>query len=305
MPIAVRAHTPRPDWLRVKMPGGENYLRIKSLIRGLKLHTVCEEAHCPNVAECWGGGTATLMLLGDTCTRACRFCSVKTGIPNGKVDLAEPHNVAQAVKGLGLSYVVLTSVDRDDLKDGGADHFARTVEAIKELNGSVIVEVLIPDFRADRAALNRISNCGAEVIAHNIETVERLTSRVRDRRATYRRSLEVLSEVRKTTADIYTKSSLMVGLGETADEVLTTMDDLRGAGVEILTIGQYLRPSQWHLPVDNFIPPGQFYYWEQLGKEKGFLYVVAGPLVRSSYRAGEIFLKAMIEPKLEAQHAKC
>jgi lipoyl synthase len=296
MPSTTQAHPkpePKPDWLKVKAPGGENYARLKQLLRGLKLHTVCEEARCPNVAECWGGGTATVMLMGDTCTRGCRFCHVKTGNPRGVLDLDEPRKVAEAIAELELTYIVLTSVDRDDLPDGGADHFARTVESIKTLSPHTLVEVLIPDFRADVPALERISSCGADVIAHNIETVERLTPSVRDKRATYEQSLAVLKKI-KDLSRRYTKSSVMLGLGEKEDEVSKAMDDLRGVGVDILTFGQYLRPSSWHLPVQEYIHPSVFKRYEEQGIQKGFLFVPSGPLVRSSYRAGEKFLEAQI-----------
>ncbi len=284
---------PKPDWLKVKAPGGEKYAQIKQLLRGLNLHTVCEEASCPNVAECWGGGTATVMLMGDVCTRGCRFCHVKSGNPKGILDLDEPVKVASAVAELGLTYLVLTSVDRDDLPDGGADHFARTVEAIKLRAPSTLVEVLVPDFQGDDAALARIASSGADVIAHNVETVERLQQKVRDGRAGYRQSLEVLRRV-KALGVRYTKSSIMLGLGETQAEISTTMDDLRKVGVDILTIGQYLRPSSWHLPVEEYVHPSLFQKYEAMGLEKGFLFVPSGPLVRSSYKAGEKFLEARL-----------
>lgn len=283
----------KPDWLKVKAPGGENYAHIKRLLRDLKLHTVCEEASCPNVAECWGGGTATVMLMGDVCTRGCRFCHVKTGNPKGVLDTAEPMKVASAVAELGLTYLVLTSVNRDDLPDGGADHFARTVESIKELRAETLVEVLIPDFMGDYEALKRILRSGADVIAHNIETVERLTPKVRDGKAGYQQSLDVLKFLKSNGAK-YTKSSLMVGLGESDEEIGQAMDHLRAAGVDILTIGQYLRPSTWHLPVVEYVRPEKFKALEELGLAKGFIFVPSGPLVRSSYKAGEKFLEARL-----------
>lgn len=283
----------KPSWLKVKAPGGQEYARIKTLLRGLKLHTVCEEAACPNVAECWGGGTATVMLMGDLCTRGCRFCHVKSGTPNGVLDPHEPYNVATAIAELGLTYIVLTSVDRDDLPDGGAEHFAKSVEEIKRLSPKTLVEVLIPDFRGDEKALARIASSGADVVAHNVETVERLTPTVRDRRATYPQSLTVLKTL-KSIGVRYTKSSLMVGLGETEEEMYTAMDDLREVGVDILTVGQYLRPSNWHLPVLNYVTPDQFKKYEETGLQKGFLFVPSGPLVRSSYKAGEKFLEALL-----------
>lgn len=289
--------TPKPSWLKIKPPGGENYTHIKQLFRELKLHTVCEEAACPNVSECWGGGTATLMLMGDTCTRGCKFCHVKTGNPKGVLDPHEPEKVAAALKELKLTYVVLTSVDRDDLPDGGADHFARTVEQIKQSSPKTIVEVLIPDFLGDEKAIARVVASGAEVIAHNLETTEALTKKVRDGRCDYRQSLRVLEAVKKMDPRIYTKSSIMLGLGETPAEVEVAMDDLRNVGVDILTLGQYLRPTSWHLPVQEFVTPAVFKELEEVGLKKGFMCVPSGPLVRSSYRAGEKFLEGVLRSK--------
>lgn len=284
----------KPEWLKIKPPGGENYTRIKQLLRQLKLNTVCEEARCPNVSECWGGGTATVMLMGDTCTRACRFCHVKSGNPRGLLDVNEPVNVASAIAELSLTYVVLTSVDRDDLPDQGADHFGRTVEAIKERSPNTLVEVLIPDFRGNESCLERIVASGADVIAHNVETTERLTPTVRDRRCGYEQSLKVLEKLKQLSPKVHTKSSIMLGLGETFEEVSRTMDDLRKVGVSIVTIGQYLRPSDWHLEVKEYIHPSVFKQYEELGLEKGFLFVPSGPLVRSSYKAGEKFLEGIL-----------
>ncbi len=293
MPASTQT-TPKPEWLKIRPPGGEKYLEIKGLLRKLKLHTVCEEAACPNVAECWGGGTATLMLMGDTCTRGCKFCHVKTGNPKGALDPHEPENVAIALASLTLTYVVLTSVDRDDLLDGGADHFAKTVEAIKRLSPKMLVEVLVPDFQGDKAAIARIVESGADVIAHNVETIERLTQKVRDGRCGYQQSLDVLKEVKRLKPSVATKTSVMLGLGETRQEVEKTMDDLREAGVNILTLGQYLRPSTWHLPVHEFVTPAVFRELETVGIQKGFWFVPSGPLVRSSYRAGEKFLESKL-----------
>ncbi len=284
----------KPDWLKIRPPGGEKYLEIKGLLRGLKLHTVCEEAACPNVAECWGGGTATLMLMGDTCTRGCKFCHVKTGNPKGLLDPHEPENVALALSKLSLTYVVLTSVDRDDLPDGGAEHFGRTVEAIKRLSPNMLVEVLIPDFQGDKLAIRRIVDSGADVIAHNVETIERLSKKVRDGRCDYEQSLEVLREVKRLKPKAVTKSSIMLGLGESKEEVMKAMDDLRASGCDILTLGQYLRPSTWHLPVDEYVTPAIFKELEEIGLQKGFWFVPSGPLVRSSYRAGEKFLESKL-----------
>lgn len=284
----------KPEWLTVRPPSGEGYAHLKGLLRSLDLHTVCEEARCPNLAECWGGGTATIMLLGDVCTRGCRFCAVASGNPQGALDLDEPQKVAIALADLDLTYVVLTSVDRDDLPDGGAGHFARTVREIKSRRPDLLVEALIPDFRGDLDAVRSVVDAGVDVLDHNVETVERLQARVRDPRAGYRQSLRVLAGAKAARAGLFTKSSIMLGLGETEDEVLATMRDLRGAGVDLLTIGQYLRPSSWHLPVDAYVPPETFDRLREAGEGMGFLYVASGPLVRSSYRAGEFFLERVI-----------
>jgi lipoic acid synthetase len=283
----------KPDWLKIRPPAGHNYIQIKETLRKHRLHTVCEEAHCPNVHECWGGGTATLMLMGDVCTRGCRFCAVSSGHPNGYLDPLEPWKVAQVLSEWGLDYVVLTSVARDDLPDGGAEHFAKTIRTIKQKTPQMLVEVLIPDFRGDIEALKKVVDAQPDVIDHNIETVERLTPKVRDRRATYRQSLTVLENVKKLDPTRYTKSSLMVGLGETDDEISQTMRDLRAVGVDILTLGQYLRPSQRHLEVVEYVHPEKFAHWKEVGEAMGFRYVASGPLVRSSYRAGEFFIKSL------------
>jgi len=284
----------KPEWLRVRPPSGENYAHLKTLLRSLDLHTVCEEAHCPNVSECWGGGTATIMLLGDTCTRGCRFCAVTSGNPRGAVDVDEPRKVAGAIAELGLTYVVLTSVDRDDLADGGAGHFARTIREIKARDADVLVEALIPDFQGDLAAVRTVVDASPDVLDHNIETVRRLQHPVRDRRAGYEQSLAVLRGAKSMRDGLYTKSSIMLGLGETHDEVLETMHDLRDAGVDIVTLGQYLRPSAWHFPVQEFVPPERFDAYRREAEAMGFLYAAAGPLVRSSYRAGEFFLENVL-----------
>jgi len=287
----------KPDWLRVRPPAGENYVRLKGLLRSLDLHTVCEEAHCPNVWECWGGGTATIMLMGDTCTRGCRFCAVTSGNPHGVLDLDEPKKVAIALAELDLTYVVLTSVDRDDLPDGGASHFARTVREIKAHRPEMILEALIPDFQGDLDAVRTVVDAGVDVLDHNVETVERLQRTVRDPRANYRQSLRVLEGAKGMREGLFTKSSIMLGLGEREDEVEATMRDLRTAGVDILTLGQYLRPSAWHLAVDAYVPPETFDRYRELGEGLGFLYVASGPLVRSSYRAGEYFLERVIRDR--------
>lgn len=287
----------KPGWLRVRPPAGESYVELKSLFRSLGLHTVCEEAHCPNVWECWGGGTATIMLMGDTCTRGCRFCAVKSGNPRGALDIEEPRKVAIALAGMDLSYVVLTSVDRDDLPDGGAEHFARTIREIKGRRPDLLVEALIPDFQGDLDAVRKVVAAGVDVLDHNVETVERLQSQVRDRRANYRQSLHVLRSARQMRDGLYTKSSIMLGLGETREEVLKTMQDLRAADVDIVTLGQYLRPSSWHLPVQEYLPPEVFDGFREAGEGMGFAYVAAGPLVRSSYRAGEFFMEKVIRDR--------
>jgi len=285
---------PKPAWLRVRPPAGENYVHLKTLFRSLGLHTVCEEAHCPNVGECWGGGTATIMLMGDTCTRGCRFCAVKSGNPHGVLDLGEPEKVAMALAEMDLSYVVLTSVDRDDLPDGGAAHFAATVREIKARRPDMLVEALIPDFQGDLEAVRRVVESGVDVLDHNVETVERLQGTVRDRRANYAQSLAVLRGAKAMREGLFTKSSIMLGLGETRDEILQTMRDLRAIDVDILTLGQYLRPNDWHLVVHEYVPPEFFDELRDIGESMGFAYVAAGPLVRSSYRAGEFFMENVI-----------
>jgi lipoic acid synthetase len=287
----------KPDWLRVRPPAGESYAELKSLFRSLDLHTVCEEAHCPNVWECWGGGTATIMLMGDTCTRGCHFCAVKSGNPHGTLDLDEPRKVAIALAEMDLSYVVLTSVDRDDLPDGGAGHFARTVREIKARRPDLLVEALIPDFQGDLDAVRSVVDAGVDVLDHNVETVPRLQNQVRDRRANYRQSLAVLRSAKRMRDGLFTKSSIMLGLGETREEVLETMRDLRRADVDIVTLGQYLRPSGWHLPVQEYLPPEVFDGLREAGEGLGFAYVAAGPLVRSSYRAGEFFMEKVIRDR--------
>ncbi len=285
----------KPEWLTVPAPGGDSYDGLKGLFHKLNLHTVCEEAHCPNVSECWGGGTATLMLMGDVCSRACRFCMVSPGKPNGVLDPFEPENVATALSQMGLTYVVLTSVDRDDLPDGGAAHIAKTIRLVKERTPGMLVEVLIPDFQDDLDSLRAVVEARPDVVAHNIETTMSLTRSVRDGRAGYWQSLSVLRNLKKLSGKVYTKSSIMVGLGETGDEVSQAMSHLRMAGVDFLTVGQYLRPSARHIPVVEYVTPSKFDDYRRMGEEKGFRYVASGPLVRSSYRAGEFFIRSVIE----------
>ncbi len=286
-----------PEWLKVRLPGEGKFADVRALMKGLHLHTVCEEARCPNLAECWGVGTATIMILGDTCTRACRFCAVNTGDPGGTVDPLEPARVARAIAQLGLNYVVITSVDRDDLPDGGASHFAQTVRWIREFSPHTRVELLTPDFQGNVRALRTVVEVRPDVLAQNIETVRRLTHVVRDRRAGYELTLFVLRTWKEMAPDLLTKSSIMVGLGETDEEVLETLRDLRAAGVDIVTIGQYLRPTgkRVHLPVVRYVSPETFAWYREEALRMGFLEVFSGPLVRSSYCAERVFQEARKE----------
>ena len=293
MPIKTR----KPDWIKIRPPAGDSYLKIKDMLADLKLATVCQEARCPNIAECWGGGTATFMLMGEVCTRGCRFCAVKTGNPKGVIDNDEPEKVGYAISQMALDYVVITSVDRDDLPDQGADHFGRTIETIKNNNKHLIVEVLTPDFRGRKDLIERIVRAKPDVFAHNIETVERLTPKVRDPRATYRQTLDVLTMIKNADPTMYTKSSIMLGLGETDEEVMQTLKDLRSVNCDVVTFGQYLQPTKTKLKVVDYITPEKFQEWQTIAEAMGFLYVASGPLVRSSYRAGEFFMKGMIEKK--------
>jgi lipoic acid synthetase len=287
---------PKPPWIRAPLPSGPVYGELRQLVARLRLHTVCQEALCPNIGECWGHGTMTLMLLGSICTRACRFCAVATGNPRGWLDPDEPRHVAEAIEVLarrfGLKYVVLTSVNRDDLPDGGASHFAETVRRIKALAPEVKVEVLTPDFRGDHRAVEIVLAAGVDVFAHNLETVRRLTPRVRDPRAGYDQTLRVLEHAKCFRPQVLTKSSLMLGLGETDEEIRQAMRDLRAVGVDILTLGQYLRPTRYHLPVVRYVTPEDFARYQQWGYDEGFREVFSGPLVRSSYRAERVFSEA-------------
>lgn len=294
-PITLNPAPPKsrhPDWIRVRAPIGEKYVHLKGLVRGLALHTVCEEALCPNIGECWGAGTATIMILGDTCTRACRFCAVKTGNPGGIVDTEEPRRVADAIAELKLNYVVITSVDRDDLPDGGADIFAETVREIKAQSPRTIVEILTPDFRGNLDNVRTVVESKPDVFGQNIETVRRLTHVVRDRRAGYDQTMNVLRAVKEIDGTRRTKSSILVGMGETPDEVLETMRDLRAAQVDLLAIGQYLQPThaKRHVPLVEYVHPDQFAKYKEQGLQLGFKYVASGPLVRSSYKAWEAAL---------------
>ena len=281
----------KPEWLRAKLPSGPGFDAVRRNVREHRLSTVCEESICPNIGECWNAGTATLMLMGSVCTRACRFCAVDTGNPAGWLDAEEPEHAAKSVELMGLNYVVLTSVDRDDLSDGGAAHYAASVEAIKARNPDTAVEALTPDFRGNLDAVRTVAMTPVAVYAHNLETVRRLSPQVRDPRAGYDQSLAVLRAAGEVRADLLTKSSLMLGLGESDDEILVAMDDLRAAGVDILTFGQYLRPTAHHLPVQRFVTPDEFLRYRELGLERGFTEVVSGALVRSSYRAEQALQK--------------
>jgi lipoyl synthase len=276
----------RPEWLKVRVPAGPRYLELKNIMRDMELHTVCEEARCPNIGECWGHGTATFMILGDVCTRACRYCAVTSGKPQ-TLDLGEPKRVAEAVQRMGLRHAVVTSVDRDDLEDGGAALFAATIRKIHELNPDCAVEVLTPDFQGNTSQLATVMGARPEIFNHNIETVERVFRRVRTGRSKYAVSVELLRQAKGMFRDGLTKSGLMVGLGETHEEIVATMRDLRGAGVDILTIGQYLRPTPKHVPIDRYYHPDEFATLREEGVALGFRHVESGPLVRSSYHAHE------------------
>jgi lipoic acid synthetase len=295
--------SPKPEWLKVRAPGGDTYHHLKEVFRNLDLHTVCEEARCPNVGECWREGTATVMLLGDVCTRGCRFCAVTTGDPRGAVDVREPEHVARAIARLSLTYVVMTMVDRDDLLDGGADHVGRTVRRLRGLRPDMLIETLVGDFHGHMDAVDTVVDAAPDVFAHNVETVRRLTRSVRDARCSYDQSLAVLRRAHERAlaggpmdaplGRRLTKSSIMVGVGETDEEVVETMRDLRDAGVDVVTIGQYLRPSAKHLAVERFVEPAAFAAYQRAAEEMGFLYAASGPLVRSSYRAAEVFLRSL------------
>ncbi|MCC7415877.1 MAG: lipoyl synthase [Acidobacteria bacterium] len=285
IPLAPAPRTPKPDWLKVRAPGSPSYLRLKSLLGGLGLHTVCEEARCPNIGECWGHGTATFMILGDVCTRACSYCAVSHGRP-AAIDPEEPRRVAHAVQTLGLSYVVITSVDRDDVADGGASIFAETIVHTRAKLPSCRIEVLIPDFQGKEAPLRSVLDARPDILNHNTETVPRLYRSARSG-GRYGRTLELLDRARRYAPEVPTKSGLMVGLGETRDELLATFRDLRNVGCSILTVGQYLRPSPAHAEMTRYYPPGEFADLRQAALEMGFVHVDSGPLVRSSYHANE------------------
>lgn len=290
-----------PKWLKVPIPKGKSFHSVKKDVRELKLATVCEEAKCPNIGECWGGkkseATATIMLLGDTCTRGCRFCSVKTNRNPGKPDPMEPENTAEAILRWGLGYVVLTTVDRDDLVDGGANHLAETVRRIKLKAPHILVEVLGGDFRGDLDSCEILATSGLDVYAHNLETVEALTPHVRDRRATYRQSLSILDKAKQSKPSLVTKTSLMLGFGESDEQIMQTLRDLRSINCDVVTFGQYMRPTKRHMKVVEYVKPKKFDYWRDVALEMGFLYVASGPLVRSSYKAGEAFIENVLRKR--------
>jgi lipoyl synthase len=279
------ARAGKPAWLRAKAPSGKGFQAVKGIVKEHRLATICEEAKCPNIGECWNAGTATIMLMGAVCTRACRFCSVDTGNPRGWLDADEPANAARSVELMKLKYVVLTSVDRDDLPDGGAGHYAACIRAIKRRNPTTAVEALTPDFRGVPADVETVIDSGPDVFAQNIETVRRLTHPVRDPRAGYEQTLRVLAHAKEHRRAVLTKSSLMLGLGEREEEIEETLTDLRAAGVDIVTLGQYLRPTANHLPVQRYVTPAEFDRYRANALSRGFLECVSGPLVRSSYRA--------------------
>jgi lipoic acid synthetase len=299
----------KPDWLKMQPPSGREFAGIRETLREHDLNTVCEEANCPNLGECWSGGasgeggTATFMLMGHECTRNCGFCDVETG-GGEPLDPDEPANVAEAVAEIGLDYVVLTSVDRDDLPDQGASHFAETIREIKQRHPGILVEVLIPDFQGEEQLVQKIIDAEPDVLAHNVETVERLQQPVRDPRAGYEQSLSVLDQADRES-DVYTKTSVMLGHGEYDHEVYQTLSDLREVGVDVVTFGQYLRPSRDHLPVEEYVHPGKYETWRQVAEEEfGFLYCASGPMVRSSYKAGELFVDAVLRDGKSVEEAR-
>jgi len=292
---------PKPKWLRASPADSENYHKLRKTVRELGLATVCEEARCPNIGECWGGGkdqtaTATIMIMGDTCTRGCRFCSVKTSRKPPPLDVDEPEKVSDAIVKWGLDYVVLTSVDRDDLEDQGSNHFRQVIQKLKEKKPDLLVEALTPDFQGNQILIHALATSGLDVFAHNVETVKRLTPKVRDRRANYDQSLGVLKYA-KTVGNCLTKTSLMLGLGESEEDLMTTLEDLRAIDVDVVTFGQYLQPTRRHLPVKKYVTPEEFDEWKIKAEKMGFKYVASGPLVRSSYKAGEFFLKNYLQEK--------
>lgn len=291
----------KPKWIKAKLPTEKEYGKIRKLLRQQNLHTVCEEAFCPNCTECWESGTATFLLMGPFCTRFCKFCDVETRNPNQYLDTKEPENLADAVKELGLKYVVLTSVTRDDLIDGGAEHLSQCIWEVRQKNPDVIIEILIPDFQGNLEALRKLVESKPDVIGHNIETTERITPVVRDKRASFKQSIFILKHIKKFNPQILTKSSIMLGFGETDEQVLAALQDLRRAEVDIVTIGQYLQPSRKHLGVVEYLEPKIYHFWEKLALELGFFYVASGPLVRSSYRAGELYVENVLNKSAKAK----
>jgi len=294
---------PKPPWLKVSIPKGEAFHKLRKSARELDLTTVCEEARCPNIAECWSGdpenggrgATATFMIMGDTCTRGCKFCHIKTAAQGQPLDPDEPKKLAEGIARLDLDYIVITSVDRDELPDQGAGHFAKCVQEIKKVSPDIIVEILTPDFRGEEECLEIVANSGADVVGHNVETVRRLQGWARDHRAGYDQTMKVLRRFKEINPKIYTKSAIMVGIGETEEEVVETMQDLLDVGVSVFTIGQYLRPSMNHIPIREYVHPDQFADYKNKGEDMGFLFIASGPFVRSSYKAGELFMKKMVE----------
>lgn len=302
--MSLPIHERKPSWLKVRPPSGERYRWIREQRIGLGLATVCEEARCPNIGECWAEGTATFMVMGPICTRGCRFCAVTTRKDGVLLDPQEPTKLAETIAAMALDYIVVTSVNRDDLPDEGAGHFAACVRAVNERSPRTKVEILHPDFSGRLDLVDVVVKSGADVLAHNIETVRRLTPTVRDGRAGYDQSLAVLKRIKETDANAVSKSSIMVGLGETEDEVVQCMRDLREVGVDIVTLGQYLRPSAKHIAVEEFIEPTQFQRYEDIAGELGFIYCASGPLVRSSYRAGEVFVRGLLEARERGEGEK-
>ena len=294
MPSTTNFSKKKPPWLKVTLPGGDRFMSIKKKTVNLGLNTVCEEAKCPNIGECWNGGTATFMLMGDRCTRGCRFCSVKSSNNPRALDPEEPIKLAKTIESLDLRYVVLTTVDRDDLPDQGASHIARCIRSTQRSCPKMLIEILMPDFQGNTELVQQVIEANPAVLAHNLETVRSLTSKVRDPRASYDQSLKVLNYIKQNNMNSYTKSSLMLGVGETREETLEAMNDLREVGVDFLTIGQYLQPSKKHLKVKKYIAPKEFDELVIEGKKMGFLYVAAGPLVRSSYKAAEFYIEREI-----------
>ncbi|THU91738.1 Lipoyl synthase [Dendrothele bispora CBS 962.96] len=304
-----------PSYLKTSIPSGTSFNKIKKDLRGLNLHTVCEEARCPNIGDCWGGkegateaegrsaATATIMLMGDTCTRGCRFCSVKTSRAPLPLDPHEPENTAEAISRWGLGYIVLTSVDRDDLIDGGAHHFAETIRKIKQKAPHILVEALTGDFAGSLEHVSIVAKSGLDVYAHNIETSEELTPFVRDRRATFRQSLKVLEHAKREGVRV-TKTSIMLGVGETHDQIMDALKELREIDVDVVTFGQYMRPTKRHMKVDRYVEPAEFDRWKQIAEDMGFLYVASGPLVRSSYKAGEYYIENVLRGKGTEKKAK-